>query len=231
MVAPRHRGRLGGFIDAFEENFIALLMALMVIMTFVNVVLRYGFSSSIFWAPEMVEYFFAWLVLFGMSYAVKITAHLGVDAVTARLPDRSQRIMALLAAAVCIIYAFLLLKGAWDYWAPFANLPQTEGRWFPLGLNENTRQNGWYETEFVPMPDVLRFLEPWLLLPEDPPFQYVPRVLPYVILPFGAALLLYRLIQATVAIVLGTSSGLIVSHEAEELVDEAAEKIAREERN
>ena len=231
MVAPRHRGRLGGFVDAFEENMIALILALMVGMTFLNVVLRYGFNESVLWAPEFVEYLFAWLVLFGMSYAVKITAHLGVDALTARLPQRSKRIMALLAAAVCLAYAGLLLKGSWDYWAPFANMPQTEGRWFPLGFDWNTRENGWFETEFVPMPDWLRFIEGWLLYPEDPPFQYLPRAIPYVILPLGSALLLFRFVQATIAIVRGHSDSLIVSHEAEDAVEEVAAQRAREERS
>lgn len=231
MVVPPQRGRFGGFVDAFEENMIALILALMTVMTFINVVLRKGFNDSILWGPELVEYLFAWLVLFGMSYCVKITAHLGVDALTARLPQRRQRIAALLAGLVCIAYALLLLKGSWDYWAPFANLPQTEGRWFPLGFDFNTRENGWYETEFVPMPDMLRFLEPWLLYPEDPPFKYVPRAVPYLILPLGAALLLLRFVQATIAVVRGQSNGLIVSHEAEDAVEQAAEKIAREERN
>ena len=230
MVAPRHRGRLGGFVDAFEENMIALILAVMVGFTFVNVVLRYGFNESILWGPEFVEYLFAWLVLMGMSYAVKITAHLGVDALTARLPSRAQRITALLAALVCIAYAVLLMKGAWDYWAPFANLPQTEGRWFPTGINWNTRENGWFETEFVPMPDLLRFMEAWLLYPEDPPFQYLPRAVPYFALPLGCALLLLRFVQATVAIWRGTSASLIVSHEAEEAVEKAAAEREREER-
>lgn len=229
-VAPPHRGRLDGFFGAFEENVIALILALMTAMTFLNVVLRYGFSSSILWGPEVVEYLFAWLVLFGMSYCVKITAHLGVDALTSLLPARGQRITALIAAMFCLIYAGLLMKGAWDYWAPFANLDQTTGRWFPTGLDENTRENGWYETRFVPMPDLLRFVEGWLLYDGDPPFQKLPRAIPYLILPLGVALLLFRLIQATIAIVRGTSSSLIVSHEAEEAVEQAADKLAREER-
>ena len=56
-----------------------------------------------------------------------------------------RRVLALIAAAVCIVYALLLLKGAWDYWAPFAGLPQTTGRWFPTGFEEMRTRPGWYE--------------------------------------------------------------------------------------
>ena len=88
----------------------------------INVVLRYVFNESIIWGPEVTLVLFAWLVLLGMSYAVKVTAHLGVDAVVNMLPHGPRRIMAVVAGILCIVYAFLLLKGAWDYWAPFAGL-------------------------------------------------------------------------------------------------------------
>ena len=42
-------------------------------------------------------------------------------------------------------------KGAWDYWANFAILPATEGRWFPLGFEEKYRDKGWYEVNDIPM--------------------------------------------------------------------------------
>ena len=66
--------------------------------------------------------------------------------------------MGLLSALACIIYAALLLKGAWDYWAPYANLPPTEGRWFPTGFVENSRGQGWYETQDIPVPFFLTWL-------------------------------------------------------------------------
>ncbi|SOH92229.1 C4-dicarboxylate transporter, DctQ subunit [Monaibacterium marinum] len=224
-------GRATRFVSAFEENAIALILGLMTMITFVNVVLRYGFGSSLLWGLEVVTYLFAWLVLFGMSYAVKITAHLGVDALTNVLPSRGKRIAAIVTAIICVAYAFLLFKGAWDYWAPFANLDQTTGRWFPTGFNENTRENGWYETQFIPMLEFLRFLEPTLLIEGDPPYSKLPRVIPYIILPIGTALLLFRFIQAAIRVVQGKQDSLIVSHEAEDAVEEAAEKMAREERN
>jgi len=64
-------GRLSVIVDDIEETFIAILLAAMVIITFINVVLRYGFNSGLIWGLELVTYLFAWLVLFGISYAVK----------------------------------------------------------------------------------------------------------------------------------------------------------------
>jgi len=207
----------GRFVHEFEETFIAVILGLMTVITFANVVLRYVFNSSLIWGLELTSALFAWLVLFGMSYAVKVTAHLGVDAVINILPHRGRRILALVAAACCLAYAFLLMKGAWDYWAPFGGFEQTGGRWFPEGFIK-TRDQAWYETEQIPMPDWLRFIEP--IFNQGEHYEKLPRFIPYAMLPLGCALLLFRLIQATWGLVIGTRESLIVSHEAEDAVED-----------
>src|SRR3546814_19976939 len=69
------------------------------------------------WALELTTYLFAWLVLSGASYGVKISAHLGVDAFVKLFPARHQRYLILLAALLCCVYATIMLYGAWDYWS------------------------------------------------------------------------------------------------------------------
>ena len=135
------KGILGRMVHELEETFIALILGAMTIITFINVVLRYGFNTGLIWGLEMTAFLFAWLVLFGVSYAVKVTAHLGVDAVINLFDRPVRKALALIAGVICIVYAFLLLKGSWDYWANFANLPQTTGRWFPTGLEEMGRSS------------------------------------------------------------------------------------------
>jgi C4-dicarboxylate transporter DctQ subunit len=219
---PSEQSLLGQFVNELEETFIALLLGGMLVVTFINVVLRYGFNSGFIWGLEGTLILFAWLVLFGISYAVKTTANLGVDAVLNLVSPQTRRVLGLIAAAVCVAYAFLLLKGAWDYWANFANLPKTEGRWFPLGFEEmkRTSYRSWYEVEDIRMPEWLRFIEPWIN--EGDAYEKIPRFIPYAMLPFGAALLLFRFVQASLRIWNGTTDSLIVSHEAEDAVDEVA---------
>ena len=211
---------LGRIVNEIEETAIAVLLGLMTLITFVNVVLRYGFNTGLIWELEAVTFLFAWLVLFGLSYAVKVTAHLGVDALINFFSPNLRRIVALIAAAICIIYAALLLKGAWDYWANFANLPQTTGRWFPTGLEEmrRTSYRGWYEVVDIPLPEFLRWIEP--IMNEGEHYEKLPRFIPYFILPFGMALLLFRFVQATLRLISGQAASLIVSHEAEDAIED-----------
>jgi C4-dicarboxylate transporter DctQ subunit len=210
----------GRVVNELEETIIALLLGLMTLLTFTNVIMRYVFDSLIIWSLEVVLMLFAWLVLFGTSYAFKVTAHLGVDALLNVLSPAVRRTLALLAAGLCIFYAVLLLKGAWDYTAPFAGLQETTGRWFPTGFNESTRDRAFFETDQVPMPDWLRWLEP--AVNQGEAYSKLPRLVPYAMLPVACLLILIRVIEVTLRIWRGEQQSMIVSHEAEEAVEDAA---------
>lgn len=214
-------------IDKIEETAIAVILGVMTIMTFANVVARYGFNSNIFYALELTVFLFAWLVLLGASYAVKKTLHLGVDAVVNLVAPSTKRVLGLVVVAICLAYALLLLKGAWDYWAPYANLPPTEGRWLPTGFVEKFRGRGWYETQDIPVPFFMTWLEG--VFNEGEAYEKMPKVVPYVVLPVSMALLVLRFVQAGIRVWQGEQDMLIVSHEAEDDVAEAAAKLKEQE--
>ena len=209
---PRE-GRWSRAVDGFERTAIAALLGLMTLVTFANVVLRYVFNSSLIWGLEVTLILFAWLVLFGVSHCVKATAHLGVDAVLALLRPGPRRVLTILAGICCLFYALLLMKGAWDYWAPYAGLDRTSGRWFPTGF-EQTRDQAWYVTDQVPMVPFLRWLEPLINMGEE--YEKLPRVVGYTMLPVGAGLLFLRFVEAFAGVIRGTRASFIVSHEAED---------------
>lgn len=211
---------LGKVVHEFEETAIAVMLGAMTILTFVNVIMRYVFNSMVIWGLEVVLILFAWLVLFGIAYAFKVTANLGVDAIIGVVSPRARYVLALLSAACCLAYALLIAKGAWDYWAPFAGLQQTTGHWFPTGFDPNTRDRAFFETDQVPMLEWLRWLEDAINQGES--YSKMPRMVPYMILPIAAALMLFRIIQVTIRIVKGEQHSMIVSHEVEDALDEIA---------
>ncbi len=193
--------KLGRIVNEIEESFIAIILGLMTIITFANVIARYVFNSNILWALEATVFLFAWLILVGVSYCVKITAHLGVDAVLNIVPPATRKIMTLAALGCCLTFTLLLLKGSWDYWWLFAN------------------KRSFLEVNDVPMPAFLQFLADWLN--EGEAYEKMPRFIPYFALPLGMALLLYRFVEAGYKILTGRQDLLIASHEAEDLVEEA----------
>jgi C4-dicarboxylate transporter DctQ subunit len=197
------QSRLSRVVENIEETFIAIALGLMTLITFFNVVARYVFNDNILWALEVTVVLFAWLVLVGAAYGVKKTFHIGVDVVINILPPPLKKAAALLSVIACLAFALLLLKGAWDYWYPFAT------------------ERVWMETNDIPMPDILRFIEP--LMNEGEHYEKLPRFIPYFALPLGMALLVFRFIQAAFQILAGKRDSLIASHEVEEMIEEAVD--------
>jgi C4-dicarboxylate transporter DctQ subunit len=101
--------------ERLEEGIVALLLAAMTLLTFTQVVLRYGFNSGFVWALEATTYLFGWLILFGISYCVRVHAHIGIDLLVKSLPLAARRIAGLIAIALCLLYAGLMTYGAWGY--------------------------------------------------------------------------------------------------------------------
>ena len=138
MATPR-AGGLGPMVNAIEEGVIALLFAAMTLVTFSQVVARYLFNSGVVWALELTVYLFAWLVLFGMSYGVKVHAHLGVDAFVKLFPSPAQRVFGLLAVVAGLIYGAILLTGSWQYvWKLYRIGIESEDlpipQWLPMAI-------------------------------------------------------------------------------------------------
>ncbi len=80
-----------------------------------QVIARYVFNYSFVWALELVTYLFAWLIFLGMSYGVRVGAHIGVDALVKSLRPQQPGVVGIVAALLCIVYAVIGLIGGWLY--------------------------------------------------------------------------------------------------------------------
>ncbi len=109
------RSRLRHVVETFEESVLALILAVMVLVTFSQVVARYVFNAGAVWALELTTFAFAWLVLIGISYGIRRSAHIGVDAFVRLFPTPVQRFFGLLTVLAGLLYAGIMLAGAWEY--------------------------------------------------------------------------------------------------------------------
>lgn len=197
--------RIGKVTDAIEETLIAFFLGAMTLLTFANVIFRYVFNDNILWALELTVFMFAWMVLVGASYGVKKQFHIGVDVVINLAPEQLRKVYAIIAAACCLAFSILLLIGSWNYWYPFAT------------------ERAWYETDDIPMPEMLQFLADWLN--EGERYEKLPRFIPYMALPIGMALMTFRFAQMTLQIFSGKLDRLIAGHEAEEELEALKEDL------
>ena len=67
-------------------------LALMVVLVFTNVVLRYAMNSGISISEELSRWLFVWLTFLGAVIAMNEGAHLGTDTLVSRLPVAGKKI-------------------------------------------------------------------------------------------------------------------------------------------
>lgn len=103
------------WLEYFEEGLITFLMAAMTLLTFTQVIARYVFNYSFVWALEVTGVMFAWLIFVGMSYGVRVGAHIGVDAAVKLLGAGAARVVSSIAAVLCIAYALIVAYGGYQY--------------------------------------------------------------------------------------------------------------------
>jgi TRAP-type C4-dicarboxylate transport system permease small subunit len=92
---------------------IALFLAIMVVLVFGNVVLRYGFNSGITVSEELSRWLFVWLTFLGAIVAMREGAHLGMDSIVSRLPAAGRRACFIASNALMLFSVGLFLQGSW----------------------------------------------------------------------------------------------------------------------
>jgi C4-dicarboxylate transporter DctQ subunit len=198
------------FMARAEENILVFIITSIMLVSFGQVIARYGFNTGWAAALEFNTVAFSWLILIGMSYGIKIGLHLGVDILLNAVPDKLTKALSLFGAAAAMTYGLLLLDSTWlaklvemadldfnvrggaiEYWS----------RMYKVGIgSEELRYPLFLQEIFGLQPRIHR----WIVL---------------LILPVSLAMLSLRSLQAFIAIYKGDRKMLISAHEAEELVE------------
>jgi TRAP-type C4-dicarboxylate transport system permease small subunit len=115
---------LNGYCKVLE-TLIAVCLAVMVLLVFGNVVLRYGFNSGISVSEEMSRWLFVWLTFLGGIVALREHAHLGTEMLVAHLGPTGKKVCLVIGYALMLMICWLIFQGAleqtkinWDVSAP-----------------------------------------------------------------------------------------------------------------
>src|SRR5690625_916618 len=103
------------WLGRLEEWLISLLLAAMTVVTFVQVVARYLFGYSFSWAFELTTFFFGGVIFIGISYGIRVGAHIGVDALVKLMPAGLARVVSILAVLLCLVYSVIVFIAGCEY--------------------------------------------------------------------------------------------------------------------
>lgn len=102
------------FLFRTIEILIAIFLAIMIILTFANVVLRFVFHKGFAYSEEVARISFIYLVYLGSIVAMKENNHLMVDSLIMKVPMAAKRVIYFLIQGITIWIMALLTQGAWQ---------------------------------------------------------------------------------------------------------------------
>jgi TRAP-type C4-dicarboxylate transport system permease small subunit len=105
------------FIDSFCKALnavIAVCLAVMVVLVFGNVVMRYGFNSGITLSEELSRWLFVWMTFMGAIVALREHGHLGTDMLLGKLSPRGKKFCLGLSYVLMLWICSLLFSGAYQ---------------------------------------------------------------------------------------------------------------------
>jgi TRAP-type C4-dicarboxylate transport system permease small subunit len=94
------------------EWLIAVALAVMVVLVFGNVVLRYAFNSGITVSEEISRWLFVWLTFLGAIVALRQRDHLGSDMLVSRLGPTGKKVCLVVGQLLMLYIAWLLFQGS-----------------------------------------------------------------------------------------------------------------------
>jgi len=96
------------------ETVIVLCLAVMALLVFGNVVLRYGFDFGIAMSEELARLLFVWLIFLGAILASRQHAHIGFDTLVKSLPTVWKKAAISLTGMLMLGACLIFVIGGWQ---------------------------------------------------------------------------------------------------------------------
>jgi TRAP-type C4-dicarboxylate transport system permease small subunit len=102
-------------LTKFEGYVLITLLFVMIVMAFLQVVLRNLFSSGILWADIVLRHLLLWLGFLGAAIATSENRHINIDAVRRFLSNRMHSAVEVLTDVFAAVICFMLARASWTF--------------------------------------------------------------------------------------------------------------------
>ncbi len=102
-------------ISKIETALVIILLSLMVIVGFVQVLLRNLFQTGFLWADPLLRYAVLWIAFIGASIATYEDRHINIDVLTRLLIPKLKRLISVITNAFALIICVILLNASIDF--------------------------------------------------------------------------------------------------------------------
>jgi len=106
---------ISGVLTFVERTTIVLLLFVMLLLAFLQVILRNIFSTGMLWADPFLRHLVLWIGFIGASLATQQEKHINIDLVTRFVSPRVTNIARVLTNLFAGIICTLLSKAGWTF--------------------------------------------------------------------------------------------------------------------
>ena len=111
--------RIESIVNGINETigrFVAWFVIAMVVITFLNVLMRYGFNFGLIALQELVVYLHAFVFMLTIAYTYKQDAHVRVDIFYESFSAKRKAWVNLLGSLILLLpFCVYLIYASWDY--------------------------------------------------------------------------------------------------------------------
>ena len=94
--------------DKFEAILCMILMAVMTVIIFIQVIMRYIVGDALSWSEELSRYLFIWLIYLGIPLAAKHMKHIRIEAPLALFPKRARKYVVILGDLLFLAFSVII---------------------------------------------------------------------------------------------------------------------------
>jgi C4-dicarboxylate transporter DctQ subunit len=98
-----------------EKFFVVLMLSVMILIAFLQIILRNAFSSGISWGDPLVRYLVLWVGFIGASLATKDGKHITIEVFSSWFSDRHSRYLKAVSHLVSAFICGLLTFAGWTF--------------------------------------------------------------------------------------------------------------------
>ena len=103
---------INNILAKIETAFLIIILLTMILLAFLQVILRNFVSTSIFWGDTFLRQLVLWIGFIGASLATKEGRHINIDVLSRILPQGAKRVSSIVINLFSATVSFFLMRAA-----------------------------------------------------------------------------------------------------------------------
>ena len=121
-------------LGRIEKITLTVMLSVMILLAFIQIILRNVFSSGIAWGDPLVRYLVLWVGFIGASLATREGKHITIEVFSRWLSDLGNRYLQAISSFISALVCALLVFAGWTFVSNEAQMGGTTFLQIPLWI-------------------------------------------------------------------------------------------------